>query len=454
MSSLMLKSRILLRARKGTIAALAGVLLLMPSRLTHAQPSSVHATRRAAALSALGERLLLIPSANSFMADDQPGFKEATDFFYFTGISHVVGGVLVIDGVARRTVLFSRSPNPLLTRRQISLDPDDARRLGIDAVSHIDSLEPFLTRGAKGWKGVLVAPTDQRGAVRTPPPMANSVIRWKAWLATLGIANEVSTAIPLTRPIREIKDSTEIAILQRVATLSGRAMLAGMRALQPKRMQRDAEIRVVEACVRGGGVHSFWPWTMSGPTGVYTNLWNAFVDYDSNNRAMQSGELVRVDVGCRLDQYMGDVGRTAPVSGHFSAGQREAWDLFIAGYKAGMTIVRDGTRVTDVWEVARKRIRELEPTLKTALGKRAAAELLTARGIEAWQFHNVGLDDAEGAPEILKAGMVMAYEIMFALDNDSFYLEDMILVQPNGARNLTSGLPYTAAEIERAMARQ
>jgi Xaa-Pro aminopeptidase len=35
----------------------------------------------------------------------------------------------------------------------------------------------------------------------------------------------------------------------------------------------------------------------------------------------------RVDVGCQLDHYMGDVGRTAPVSGRFSDGQREAWDL-------------------------------------------------------------------------------------------------------------------------------
>jgi Xaa-Pro aminopeptidase len=107
--------------------------------------------------------------------------------------------------------------------------------------------------------------------------------------------------------------------------------------------------------------------------------------------------------------------------------------------------------VTAVWEGARAKIRALQPTLKTTLGKRAAEEMLSSRGIEAWQFHGVGLDDAEGAPETLKAGMVMAYEIMFALDNDSFYLEDMILVQPSGVRVLTSGLPYTASEVERAM---
>jgi hypothetical protein len=32
--------------------------------------------------------------------------------------------------------------------------------------------------------------------------------------------------------------------------------------------------------------------------------------------------------------------------------------------------------------------------------------------IEAWQLHGVGLDDAEGLPEVLRAGMAVAYELM------------------------------------------
>ncbi len=91
--------------------------------------------------------------------------------------------------------------------------------------------------------------------------------------------------------------------------------------------------------------------------------------------------------------------------------------------------------------------------MRTPLGKRAGNELLSPRGIEAWQFHNVGLDDAEGAPAVLKTGMVVAYEVMYALEGEGYYLEDMLVIEPNGFRHLTAGLPYTATEIERAMAR-
>lgn len=417
-------------------------------------PAGAYAGRRAAALRQLEGRLLLVPSALSYMTDDQPGFKQATDFQYLSGLSAVVGAVLALDGSTGRSHLFVPAPDPTLARWQPSPGGESARRTGVDAVHSIDSLAAWLAPHWASWSAILVSPIDARGAIRAPLPMARSVVRWSSYLAQLGYTGKVETAIPLTRPIRAIKDSAELRIMTRVGTMSGRAMLAGMRALAPGRMQREVEARVVASCIADGGVHSFWPWAMSGPHAVYTDLFDAFVDYDSHNRAMQAGELVRVDVGCRYAQYMGDVGRTAPVSGRFDPGQREAWDLFIAGYRAGLAQVRDGARVDSVFGAALARVRALQPTLRTDEGRRAAEILLSPAGIEAWEMHGVGLDDAEGNMTELRAGMVVAYELMFAVGGNGYYLEDLVLVTPNGARVLTAGLPYTADEIEGAMARR
>ena len=49
------------------------------------------------------------------------------------------------------------------------------------------------------------------------------------------------------------------------------------------------------------------------------------------------------------------------------------------------------------------------------------------------------------------AGMAVAYELMFTVDGDGFYLEDMILVKKDGHEVLTAGLPNSAGEIEAAM---
>ena len=48
--------------------------------------------------------------------------------------------------------------------------------------------------------------------------------------------------------------------------------------------------------------------------------------------------------------------------------------------------------------------------------------------------------------------MVVAYEPMFTVDDLGFYLEDLLVITDDGFENLTPGLPYSAAEIEAAMA--
>src|SRR5262245_45627565 len=420
---------------------------------TRAQiPVSAYPARRAAAMQRIGGDVLIVPARGSFLADDQLGFVQAGDFQYLTGLEELIGAVLVLDGAASTSTLYVAPRNPLLTRGVISADAASARRLQLSDVKPIDALEPWLRqRLARGGVKVYVAPTDARAPVTAPVPMAGSVVRWQAWLTTLGIAS-VTSAVPVLRPLRDIKDADELTILRRVGRTSGEAFLAGLRALAPGKWQHETELAVVNECRAAGarGV-SFWPWTMSGPNAEFTSLWNSFVTYDHVDRQMKAGEVVRVDVGCQVDHYMGDVGRTAPVSGTFSDGQREAWDLFIAGYRAGLTRIRDNVSAKTVYEAALAEVRRLAPSLKTPQGRRAAEVLLGPKGTEPWELHGVGLDDAEGLPEVLRAGMVVAYELMFTVDGDGFYLEDMIAVTRDGSDVLTSGLPYTGQEIEEAM---
>jgi len=46
---------------------------------------------------------------------------------------------------------------------------------------------------------------------------------------------------------------------------------------------------------------------------------------------------------------------------------------------------------------------------------------------------------------------VIAFEPIFSVGADAYYLEDMIYITAAGAEILSAGLPYTAQEIEAAM---
>jgi Xaa-Pro aminopeptidase len=193
---------------------------------------------------------------------------------------------------------------------------------------------------------------------------------------------------------------------------------------------------------------------MAGPTSAFPAPFESLADYRHLNRAMQAGEVVRVDVGCDVDHYLGDVGRTVPVSGRFDAGQRETWELLVAAYRAGLRQFRDGARRDDVFAASLAEVRRRQPALSTPLGRKAAEVLTGTDGFRHWQIHGVGLEAAEGMPESLAAGMVLAFEPIFSVEGQGFYLEDMVLVTKDGHEILTPGLPYSADEIERATRRR
>lgn len=236
-----------------------------------------------------------------------------------------------------------------------------------------------------------------------------------------------------------------------MAAASATALVAGLHRFKPGGRQRDVEAAVVEACVRHGDGVSFWPWAMSGPNAAFPTPFTSFTDPRHLDRVMQAGEVVRLDIGCQVDHYQGDVGRTAPVSGVFTAGQSEVVDLLVAAYRAGLAVLRDGTTVPAVIQASVAEVARRQAALRTALGKEAAAVITRPDGIPFWQLHGIGLEGAEEVPDTLHAGMTIDYEPIFVVDGQGFYMEDMILVTPTGCEILTKGLPYTAAEIERVM---
>jgi len=193
---------------------------------------------------------------------------------------------------------------------------------------------------------------------------------------------------------------------------------------------------------------------MTGPNAVFPTPFTSFLDLHYLDREMKAGELARFDLGCKVDRYMGDVGRTLPVTGTFTPEQREVIDLMVAAYRAGLATLRDGAEAAGLLRASVAEARRLQGTMHTALGVHAAALLTNPDSLPFWQWHGIGLDFAEPLPRVLRAGMVLDYEPIFVVDGQGFYMEDMILITPSGYEILTKGLPSTAAEIERAMRRR
>ena len=420
------------------------------------------------AYSRLGSDLLIVRSQWAPAQFTQATFEQDPTFYYFTGADHLLGAILVLDGKTRRAELFLPSTLPgflgLVGANPPKPITANAAALHVDGVADWNAFPRYIERRLGESPGLSIRVDDDvtrdglAGLIGTVLDSSSRPARpQSAWIQALrqrwpnaAIARDAA----ISASLRAVKDSAEIATLRRVAVSSVAAFHAGLVRFAPGRHQRDVEGAVVESCTRNGGDGpSFWPWAMSGPNSAFPTPFTSIVDMHHLNRVMRAGEVARYDIGCQVDHYMGDVGRTVPVSGTFTPDQAEVVDLLVAVYRAGLAVLRDGVADSTVTQASIAEAVRRRGTMRTALGRHAAALIANPDSIPDWQIHGIGLESAERLPTVLHAGMVLDYEPIFVVDGQGFYMEDMILVTSTGYEILTKGLPSTAAEIERAMHR-
>ncbi len=419
-----------------------------------------YAARRDRILDDLADGILLLHSRSAPKEMEQWGFIQDPSFLYFTGLAEAPGAILALDGPMHESRLFVPPPPSSFGVAVQDLLPvpgtASARRLSIEAVEPWENFLRWVDARLAEGVGKLYVDEPRRpessGVPAGLPAVSSPLGLWREALQARFPDVQVASAKLAIQALRWVKSPAEVEVLTRNARSTASALLAVAVELRPALSQRAAESTVVAACIASGAEGpSFWPWIMSGPNTRMDRLVSAFFRYGHLDREMEEGELVRVDIGCASGLYGGDVGRTFPVSGRFSPGQREAWNLLIDAYRAGMAAMSAGVPIDAVRSASQAAVEGARGGLSTAIGREAAATILE-QGDAVWHIHGVGIESGEDPGPVLEVGSVLAFEPMVAVGADVFYLEDMILITPTGHRILSEGLPYTADEIEAAMA--
>jgi Xaa-Pro aminopeptidase len=154
--------------------------------------------------------------------------------------------------------------------------------------------------------------------------------------------------------------------------------------------------------------------------------------------------------------YASDITRTLPVNGHFTARQREIYDIVLGAQQAAIdAFVAGKSKIND-------RLRRDPDSLDTAAynyinthGKSLDGQPLGKYWIHGLG-HMVGIDvhDPADYPAVLKPGMVFTIEpgVYIPEEKIGVRIECVFLVGADGKLiDLVANLPHTADEVEKAM---
>lgn len=422
--------------------------------------------RRMAAMAKASDGIVLLRSYSGLKHWDESGFHQDSSFYYFTGLANIHGAILALDGQEKEAWLFvaPRQGSPsgdLHGLDSIYVDPGSQAQteLRIDHVVPWDQFVPFIESRRKN-DGKLILYADSAGQtgkmygeaspVPGMEPLDNTHWAWATMLERHWPEVRIKDGFRILDEVRSVKSAVELARMRQAAVVTSEGFWAGVQAIAPGKTQRQVEGRVLDACLEAGSDGpSLWPWVRSGPYTMGNTLFEALADYRNMDRKMEAGEVVRLDVGCDVGMYKGDFGRTIPVSGHFSEGQRETMELLNGAYLAGVAAMKPGATANDVFSATLNYVKQHQEELKTSLAKEAATDAVRRSG---FPLHGLGVDMAEGVPKVFQAGNVLCYEPLFTAGGQGFFVEDTFVITPTGHDLLNPPLPYSPKDIEEAFA--
>lgn len=409
--------------------------------------------RRIRAMQALPNGLLLFPANTRIKSYEQHGFIQNTAFYYLTGLGNSIGAVLVLDAKRGKSILFAPSTIGLDGMEENALVPINnasMNYLKLDSLMPIERFNDYLEQRLSNDTSLAVFASHQNEGIR----FQNYSVMHDPWIEHLQHkfpGRRFGDPAPALNQ-QEIKSVSEINALRKAGLNARNALIRALQAVKPGIGSREVEGTIVLECTcnEGNGIY-FWPLVVQGKKAEYPGFFNVFTDYKNASEKLTAGNLARIDLGCDFNHYKSDVGRTVPVSGSFTDEQREVYDLLVHGYLAALNTFKDGTTLKSIFTTFFEEVQQHKDDLKTPMGKKAFELLTGPNGMRSFQVHEMGLGATEKQVLQLKEGMVVAWEPMFTVGDQSYYLEDLILITKNGYENLTPGLPYYATDIEKQM---
>ena len=218
---------------------------------------------------------------------------------------------------------------------------------------------------------------------------------------------------------RSLKLPAELGLLERAARLAEDGVAAAIDTATIGMSERELAA-VVNGVITAGGGEPRFTVVSSGPR-------SAFADVFPTDRTLEPGDLLRFDVGCIIEGYWSDIGRTAVIGAPDDL-QAKRYQAILEGEEQQLASVRPGVTAAQMFQLA--------------------VDAVEANGLAPYRRqhcgHGIGMDVYEApvingsSDRVLEPGMTFCFETpYYELGWGGMMVEDTLVVTPEGHRRFT-----------------
>ena len=389
-------------------------------------------------------------------ADSSLPFAQHRDILYLSGVDQEESVLLLCPDAPyenQREMLFLKETSEhIAVWEGEKLTKDRAFEVsGIKTVYWLSDFHKIL-REMMSYCDTMYINTNEhyRAVIETETREARFVKWWKNAYP----AHQVAKSNPILQRIRSIKESEEIDLIQNACNITEKGFRRLLSFVKPNVTEYEIEAELIHEFIRNRS--KGFAYTPIIASGNNANV----LHYIENNQQCNGGDLILLDIAAEYANYSSDMTRMIPVSGQFSARQKQVYNAVLKVKNEATNMLVPGT----LWK-----------QYHVEVGKIMTSELLDLSLIDKadvqnenpdWPAykkyfmhgtsHHLGLDthDYGLLHEPMKANMVFTVEpgIYIPAEGFGIRLEDNVVVQSSGEPiNLMKNIPIEIDEIESLM---
>ena len=247
---------------------------------------------------------------------------------------------------------------------------------------------------------------------------------------------------PLVDALRRTKSQQELEIMYEAIDCTMQALDGAAGRIEPGLFEYQVQAAIEFVFKESGASPAF-------PSIVASGKNSTVLHYTKNNRQMNKGDLVVIDIGAEIDYYCADLSRTFPVSGMFTNRQRDIYNIVLQTQQYIETLAKPGYWISHK-DHPEKSLNHL------------ARAYLKEQGYDKYFHHGIGhflgldVHDVGNYAEPLKEGDVITIEPGIYIPEESLgvRIEDNYWITSQGAVCMSEEFPKDSYEIEELMAQE
>ena len=389
-------------------------------------------------------------------ADSTMPFQQHRDILFLSGVDQEES-ILVLFPNAKnpnqREVLFLKETSELIAIWE-GEKLDKKRALEVSGISSVHWLQDFPTVFKQMMAEASGIYLNTNEHLRANTEVETREDRFIKKVKIDYPTHQTHKSAPILHRLRSVKHSLEIDLMQKACAITKAGIHRLLNFIKPGVWEHHIEAELShEFLMRSSRGFAYTPIIASGKNACVLH-------YIENNKECFDGDVILLDVGAEYANYASDLTRCIPVSGTFTARQKEVYNSVLHVKNEAEKLLVPGTMMSEYHKQVGLLMEEQLVKLKLISLSDIKSQNPDWPAYKKYFMHGtshfIGLDthDVGIWNEPIKAGMAFTCEpgIYIPEENLGIRLEDDLVVQEKGAPlNLMSEIPLEADEIEDLM---